>query len=40
MQTNVQIDSNASYHIKHRDHVTIEVSSWFDICVSIPQDVE
>lgn len=26
MQTNVQIDSNAAHHIKHRDHITIEVS--------------
>lgn len=26
MQTNVQIDSNAAHHIKHRDHLTIEVS--------------
>lgn len=37
MQTNVQIDSNASHHIKHRDHVTIEVSSWYNFYVSIPQ---
>lgn len=27
MQTNVHIDSNAAaHHIKHRDHLTIEVS--------------
>lgn len=26
MQTNVQLDSNTAHHIKHRDHLTIEVS--------------
>lgn len=26
MQTNVQIDSGTAHHIKHRDHITIEVS--------------